>query len=97
MEIFPWCRLCGEENDKFCHFVTDCPRVSEDLYEWLPQQQDDWKPKQIMQFNTYPTVYNLMSYIQDNNEQPIYVLDVQYSEDSETDNMILQNLWPSYL
>ena len=39
-----------------------------------------------MQFSTYPTIYNLMSYNQEYNEQPIYELDFQYSEDSESDN-----------
>ena len=25
--INPLCRLCGEENETFWHFVTDCPRL----------------------------------------------------------------------
>ena len=33
-----------------------------------------------MQFSTYPTIYNLMSYNQEYNEQPIYELDLQYSD-----------------
>ena len=40
---------------------------------------------------------NLMSYNQEYNEQPIYELDFQYSEDSESDTIILQNLYRSYL
>ena len=62
-----------------------------------PPQQDNWQLKQIMQFSTYPTIYNLMSYNQEYNEQPIYELDLQYSEDSESDTTILQNLYRSYL
>ena len=45
----------------------------------------------------HPTIYNLMSYIQEYNEQPVYELDLQYSEDSESDTTILQNLYRSYL
>ena len=45
----------------------------------------------------YPTVYNLMSYNQEYIEQPLYELDFQYSEDSESDTTILQNLYRSYL
>ena len=62
-----------------------------------PPQQDRWQLRQIMQFSTYPTIYNLMSYNQEYNEQPIYELDLQYSEDSESDTTILQNLYRSYL
>ena len=38
-----------------------------------------------------------MSYNQEYNEQPIYELDLQYSEDSESDTTILQNLYRCYL
>ena len=50
-----------------------------------------------MQFSTYPTIYNLMSYDQEYNEQPLYDLDFQYSDDSESDTTILQNLYRNYL
>ena len=50
-----------------------------------------------MQFSTYTTIYNLLSYNQEYIEQPIYELDVQYSEDSESDYTILCNLYQSYL
>ena len=42
-------------------------------------------------------IYNLLSYGQEFNKQPIYELDLQYSEDSESDTLILQNLYRSYL
>ena len=35
-----------------------------------------------------------MSHDQEYNEQPIYELDLKYSEDSESDTTILQNLGP---
>ena len=50
-----------------------------------------------MQFSTYPTIFNLMSYNQEYNEQTIYELDFQYSEDSKSDTTILQSLYRSYL
>ena len=50
-----------------------------------------------MQFSTYPTIYNLMSYNQEYNEQPIYELDVQYSDDSDSDTNITHNIYRSYL
>ena len=56
-------------------------------------QQDSWKLRQIMRFSTYPIIYNLMSYNQEYNEQPLYELDLQHSEDSESDTTILQNLY----
>ena len=39
-----------------------------------------------MNSSTYPTIYNLMSYQQEYNEQAIYEIDCLYSEDSESDN-----------
>ena len=42
-------------------------------------------------------VYNLMSYNQDYNEQPIYEIECLYSEDSKSDNSITQNLYRSCL
>ena len=47
--------------------------------------------------NLDKSIYNLMSYNQEYNEQPLYELDFQYSEDSESDTTILQNLYCSYL
>ena len=38
-----------------------------------------------------------MSYNQEYNEQAIYELDFQYSQDSESDATILHNLYRSYL
>ena len=59
------CRLCGEENETFWHFISDCPRLqtyrNDTFLDKLPRQ-GNWKLKQIMQFSTYPTIYNLMSY-----------------------------------
>ena len=98
--INPLCRLCGEDNETFWHFITDCPRLqlfrNDTFLDNIPQQ-DNWKLKQIMQFSTYPTIYNLMSYNQEYNEQPLYELDLQYSDDSESDTTILQNLYRCYL
>ena len=92
--------ICGEDNETFWHFVTDCPRLyshrTDTFLDKIPQQ-DNWQLNQIMQFGTYPTIYNLMSYNQEYNEQPIYELDLNYSEDSETDTTTLQNLYRSYL
>ena len=93
-------RLCEEENETFWHFITECPRLQNyrnDTFLDSPPQQDNWKLKQIMQFSTYTTVYNLMSYNKEYNEQPLYELDIQYSEDSESDTTILQNLYRTYV
>ena len=82
---------------------TDVDNIRVDIFHtWSGQglirrPQDNRKLKQIMQFSTYPTIYNLMSYNQEYNEQPIYELDFQYSEDSESDTTILQNIYCSYL
>ena len=57
----------------------DCPRLQTYRnYTFLDDipQQDNWKLRQIMQFSTYPTIYNLMSYNQEYNEQPLYELDL---------------------
>ena len=98
--INPLCRLCGEANETFWHFITDCLRLHSYRNEIFLDQtphQNNWKLKQIMQFSIYPIIYNLMSYNQEYNEQPIYELDLQYSDDSESDTTILQNLYRSYL
>ena len=50
-----------------------------------------------MQFSTYPTIYNLMSYTHEYNKQQVYELDFQYSEDSESDTSIRQNIYRSFL
>ena len=98
--INPLCRLCGEDNETFWHFITDCPRLqtyrNDTFLDNLPQQ-DNWKLSQIRQFSTYPTIYNLMSYNQEYNEQPLYELDIQYSEGSDSDTTILQDLYRCYL
>ena len=98
--INPLCRLCGENNETFWHFITACPRLqtyrNDTFLDDIPQQ-DSWKLIQLMLFSTYPTIYNLMSYNQEYNEQPLYELDFQYSEDSESDTTILQNLYRCYL
>ena len=56
--INPICRLCGEDNETFWHFITNCPRLqtyrNETFLDKLPQQ-DNWKISQIRQFSTYPT------------------------------------------
>ena len=63
--INPLCRLCEEENEMFWHFVMDCPRLlsyrQDTFLDDLPQQ-DNWKLNNIMQFRTYPIIYNLMSH-----------------------------------
>lgn len=50
-----------------------------------------------MQFNTYPTIYNLMSYNQDYNDQLLYELELQYSDNSDSDTATFENLYRSYL
>ena len=58
-EINPLCRPCGEENETFWHFVTECPRLQShrtDIFLDKLPQQDNWKIKQIMQFSTYPSI-----------------------------------------
>ena len=63
-EINPLCKLCGKENETLCHFVTECPRLKtyrDKTFLDTPPQQDSWKISQIVQFSTYPTIYNLMS------------------------------------
>ena len=98
--INPLCRLCGEANETFWHFVTECLRLQSyrnDTFLDSPPQQNKWKRQQIMKFSIYPTICNLMIYNQKYNEQPIFKLDLQYSDDSESDNTILQNLYHSYL
>ena len=72
------------------------PKLPQTFLDDLPQQ-DNWKLSQIRQFSTYPTIYNLMSYNQEYNEQPIYELDIQYTEDSDSDTTILQDLYRCYL
>ena len=44
--INPLCRLCGEENETFWHFVTECPRLQSYRTETFldtPPQQDNWR------------------------------------------------------
>ena len=88
-ETNPLCRLCGEENKTFRHFVTEWPRLKtfrDDTFLDAPPQQDNWKLSYIMQISTHSTIYNLMSNNQEYNEQTIYELDLQYSDKSESDN-----------
>ena len=49
--INPLCRLCGEENETFWHFATECPRLHthrNDTFLDAPPQQDNWKLNQII-------------------------------------------------
>ena len=42
--INPLCRLCGEDNETFWHFITDCPRLqtnrNDTFLDDLPQQDN---------------------------------------------------------
>ena len=60
-------------------------------------RQDNWDATSLINFSTYPTVYNMMSYNQDYNTQPIYELDYNYSDTSDSDNNITQIAYRSYL
>ena len=77
--------------------VPKTKKIWDDTFLGTLPQQDNRKLSQIMQFTTYPTIYDVMSYNQEYNEQPIYELDLQYSDNSESDNTILQNLYRTYL
>ena len=59
--------------------------------------QDNWSISSLMSFSTYSIAYNMMSYNQDYNEQPIYELDCNYSEDSDFDKNVALNVYRSYL
>ena len=90
-EINPLCWLCEEENESFWLFLTQSPRLKtyrDDTFLDTPPQQDNWKFRQIMQFSAYPTIYNLMRFIQEGNEQPINELDFQCSNDRKSDSTI---------
>ena len=60
-------------------------------------EQDNGGISSLINFSTHPTVYNLMSYNQEYNEQPIYEIDCLNSDDSDSDNSITRNLYRSYL
>ena len=73
--INPICRLCGEENETFWHLATVCPRLKtyrDAVILDKHPEQDNWKIRPLMDFSMYPIVYNLMSYNQDYDKQPIY-------------------------
>ena len=55
-----------------------------------------WQIDKLLKFSTYPTIYNLMSYNEDYNEQPIYEIDCAYPADSVSDNA-LHHMYRSYL
>ena len=46
---------------------------------------------------SYLTIYNLMSYHQEYNEQANFEIYCLYWEDSESDNRVIQNVYRSYL
>ena len=97
-EINPLCRLCGEENETFWHFITTCPRgksIRDEVFLDKLPTNDKWRPNDLLNFSTYPVIYNLLSYDQDYNEQPIYEIDTPYSNsDSEPD---AADIYRSYL
>ena len=73
--INPLCRLCGEENETYWHLATECPRLKsyrEETFLDKPPVQDNWDATSLINFSTYQTVYNMMSYNQDYNTQPIF-------------------------
>ena len=98
--INPLCRLCGEENETYWHLATECPRLKsyrEETFLDKPPVQDNWDAISLINFGTYQTVYNMMSYNQDYNIQPIYELDYNYSDNSDSDNNLTQIAYRSYL
>ena len=55
--INPLCRLCGEENETFWHFVTDCPRLQtyrNNTFLDTPPQQDDWELNKLCSLANTP-------------------------------------------
>ena len=55
--INPICRLCGEDNETFWHFVTECPRLRtciEDIFLDKISEHDNWSIREIMDFSTIP-------------------------------------------
>ena len=53
--INPLCWFCGEDNETFWYFITECQRLqtyrNDTFLDDIPQQ-DSWKLRQIMQFST---------------------------------------------
>ena len=71
-----------EENETYWHLATECPRLKsyrEETFLDKPPVQDNWDTTSLINFCTYQTVYNMMSYNEDYNTQPIYELDYNYS------------------
>ena len=62
-----------------------------------PPVQDNWDATSLINFSTYQTVYNMMSYNQDYNTQPIYELDYNYSDNTDSDNNLSQLAYRSFL
>ena len=91
---------CGEENETYWLLATECPRLKsyrEETFLDKPPVQDNWDATSLINFSTYQTVYNMMSYNQDYNTQPIYELDYNYSDNSDSDNNLSQLAYRSYL
>ena len=87
--INPLCRMCGEENETFFHFITDCPALATKRRDWFLDQSpstDSWLPGKLLGFSLEEPIN---SWVTDRDylmEQPSLDLDINYSiTDSDTE------------
>ena len=61
-DIDSTCSLCGETNETFYHFVTDCPRlrVSRENSNLLEFDTDSWTPECLLDFARIPAIEALL-------------------------------------
>lgn len=63
-QICPRCRLCGEADETFIHFVTDCPRLWTMRREILQDSlniDSSWHEGRLLEFSHIPAVEALLS------------------------------------
>ena len=61
--IFKICRLCEEDDEKFTHILTDCPRLwatRQEIYlDQIPAQGEPWSLD--IQFIHIPVVFDMLT------------------------------------
>ena len=63
--IYKICRLCEEDDEKFVHILTDCPRLwltRQEIYlDQTPTQGEPWSLDKLLQFIHIPVVFDMLT------------------------------------
>ena len=81
-DVNPLCRFCGEQNETFHHFITDCPRLRQFRLDTVRDfTSNTWKSSQLLNFSFIPQINGYIERKDYLNYGNLQFLDHNYSLD----------------